>query len=285
MITNKTYNEILTYLRLFATEHMDVFRFESEDEDQMSALTSIEELFPMIFVAPINNLYDYEENEYSMRIYCYDRLTKDRKNIDNARSRTNQILSDLDVWLRKESTLPFETTVISSVYPFSSELMTDVTGWYIDITINVPSYSVCDIPFFNKPVVPLNPCSGTVDINPYLRCTDLKDCPTIIDMKLRIDDNESNAIKAYEMAREIYQGMYIKRNDFFIAINFEEIEDFSYVVPEPFKIDSIDNPDGISFIIAVNGSPYTLGDTISMYDTLEIRPDSVGFIKLNNTKL
>lgn len=165
---NKTYNQIIEYLRLFAKSHIDVERFEEEDEDQMSAITSMDEKFPMMFVTPIGNSFGYQMNDYSLRIYCYDRLTKDRLNNTNIRSKTNQILNDLDVWLRKESTLPFEITETSNAVPFSSELMTDVSGWYIDILIESPSFGVCDIPFKSIPELPsecIKICpDGTVEI-------------------------------------------------------------------------------------------------------------------------
>lgn len=148
---NNTYNLIVEYLRSFATEHFDVNRFIEDDEDQMSSITSMEELFPMIFVTPIYSSFDWEMNEYSFRIYCYDRLMKDRSNSTNIRSKCGQILNDLDVWLRKDHTIPIEITDTTRMYPFSSELMSDVTGWYIDITIDSPSFSVCEIPFDDSP--------------------------------------------------------------------------------------------------------------------------------------
>lgn len=179
---NKTYNEIIAYIRSFSNEHLDVKRFAEEDEDQMSSVTAMDEKFPMIFATPTGNEFDYEINGYTLRIYCYDRLMKDRSNSTNIRSKTNQILNDLDVWLRKESSLPFEIDEISNVTPFSSELMTDVTGWYIDLTIDVPSYSVCNIPFNTLPLIPSYDCDDN-DGDYYLKCRDLIDCPTIIDIK------------------------------------------------------------------------------------------------------
>lgn len=159
----QTYNEIIRYLEEFATQHRDVMRFKEEDEDQMSNLTAMDETFPMMFVTPVDTLFNYDLNEYSLRVYCYDRLMKDRSNSQNIRSKTNLILNDLDVWLRKEHTLPFEITDTTSAVPFSSELMTDVTGWYIEITIDNPSFSVCEIPFIEVPQLPLgvyNPSTG-----------------------------------------------------------------------------------------------------------------------------
>lgn len=193
---NKTYNEIIAYLRSFSNEHLDVQRFAEEDEDQMSSITSMDEKFPMIFATPTGNEFDYEINGYTLRVYCYDRLTKDRENNTNIRSKTNQILNDLDVWLRKESSLPFEIDEISNVTPFSSELMTDVTGWYIDLTIDVPSYSVCDIPFNNLPLIPSYDCDDN-DGDYYLKCGDLEDCSIIKDIQQTIDGIGSNFGNTY----------------------------------------------------------------------------------------
>lgn len=163
----QTYNSIIKYLKEFATQHLDVKRFAEEDEDQMSSITSMEELFPMIFVTPIDSSFDYDLNEYSFRIYCYDRLVKDRSNIQNVRSKTNLILNDLDVWLRKESELPFEVTDVTYAQPFSSELMVDVSGWYIEVRIDNPSFSVCEIPFSNVPELPLGICNDNIDVKKY----------------------------------------------------------------------------------------------------------------------
>lgn len=188
--TNFTYNGLLNILNSFAQAHIDVRRFVAEDVDQMSEITSKEELFPMMFVAPINNIYDWQINQYEVRIYVYDRLLKDRSNINDIRSKTSQILSDLDVWLRKESELPIEISSISIAYPFSSELMTDVTGWYFDVVIDIPSYETCKIPFLNAPVISGFTCD-VVYTNDYLTCQDLVDCPIIQDIQSDIVNIEN----------------------------------------------------------------------------------------------
>lgn len=154
----KTYNEIIQYLELFSSEHLDIFRFVAEQEEQMSEQTTKEELFPMLFVSPITNLFDYQIDEIRLKVFCYDRLMKDRSNIINAQSRTSQILNDLNVWLREESALPFELSFSTNVYPMNSSLMTDVAGWYMEITLSIPSYTICEIPFKNKPIMPINVC-------------------------------------------------------------------------------------------------------------------------------
>jgi hypothetical protein len=69
--------------------------------------------------------------------------------------------------------------------------------------------------------------------------------------------------------------------DFFIGILFENVATWTYIAPQDFIINSIDNPNGINYSIIVNGVVYTLGDVISLYDEVEISGDIVGFLKLN----
>jgi len=177
---NFSYNGILNTLEAFASAHPEIYRFIAEDEDQMSEMTSKDEAFPIMFVAPIDNTYDFQMNEYRLRIYAYDRLMKDRSNVNDCRSRADKILNDLDVWLKEYDQLPFEVDSVSFAYPFSSELMTDVTGWYIEVTIQSPSYSVCDIPFLTPVII----TGYTCDIqytNEFLTCSNLGECETFTD--------------------------------------------------------------------------------------------------------
>jgi hypothetical protein len=73
--------------------------------------------------------------------------------------------------------------------------------------------------------------------------------------------------------------------DFYIAVNYEDVETFTYVAPEDFRINTITNPSALTLTIQVNGSPYTLGNTINFLDVLTIVPNTTGFIKLNCEKV
>lgn len=78
-------------------------------------------------------------------------------------------------------------------------------------------------------------------------------------------------------------GTVMLNNLFYIGVNFEAVQDWNYVAPEAFKINSIDNPDSITYTLTVNTVAYTLGDPISLYDDVQISSVSaVGFLKLNS---
>jgi hypothetical protein len=67
---------------------------------------------------------------------------------------------------------------------------------------------------------------------------------------------------------------------YYIALNFIDLEEFVYIAPESFKINSITNPSSIGVTITINDSPYTLGDNINELDVIKVNVDEVGFIKL-----
>ena len=68
---------------------------------------------------------------------------------------------------------------------------------------------------------------------------------------------------------------------FYIAVNFKVVEEFEYVAPEPFKINTITNPSGLTTTITRNDLSYSLGESINEFDVIKLNVDSTGFIRLN----
>ena len=297
---NFTYNGLLNILESFASEHIDVRRFIAEDLDQMSEMTSKDEQFPVMFVTPTNNIFDWHINQYEVRIYVYDRLIKDRTNINDIRSKTNQIISDLDVWLRKEAELPIEVTSISTSYPFSSELMTDVTGWYVDVVVDIPSYETCNIPFLNEPVITGYTCDILYSNN-YLTCLNVLECDTLTDY---IADEIQEAISGITTENTFVTGGTFSQDTLILERNDGEeviVTGFTYenTVITGFTYDNnntltISDSQGSEFEASINQmSGLTINgnldvDTIDQVDSIDfntsaVSTSAVGRLKWNNT--
>lgn len=289
---NKTYNEIIRYLKEFADKHLDVMRFEEEDEDQMSSVTSMDEKFPMMFVTPTGSSFGYDMNDYSLRIYCYDRLTKDRKNSTNIRSKTNQILNDLDVWLRKESTLPFEITDVTDAQPFSSELMANVSGWYIDVLIDSPSFSVCEIPFSEKPILPLGVCedsvlfekdcsNATVNINDLTWSVSPGGGLTLV-----IEDKSGTTLPVNNNT----PGVLVVED--VVDLKIEVVFSYGVLVVPGIVVDesmvgtitsTYADPNSSPYTIKVNGATQTVPFQLALGDTLEVVSSGMGSVTMIGT--
>lgn len=94
--------------------------------------------------------------------------------------------------------------------------------------------------------------------------------------------NSTGTIVAYPLNEpSSITDIYSKINSFLISLNFLSTDDFEYRANKKFKIVSVDNPDSVTYTISVEGTAYTLGNTINLYDDILVTTDSVGFLNLN----
>jgi hypothetical protein len=182
--TNISYLKLLNIIETFSSSYLGVNRFGSDFYEQFSEFTSKDEAFPILYVTPDVNTYNENTNNFNIRVYCVDRMEKDRSNVSEVLSMTDKVLNDLVVWINDNNfgvdiNLPVNST------PINNPLMDNVIGRYMDMNVFVPSYGECEIPFLTSPVI-----SGyTCDIyytNEYLTCSDLPLCPTIINIESSI---------------------------------------------------------------------------------------------------
>jgi len=94
-----SYNQLTTILESFATAHKQIKRFGSEFKEQLPNLSTEGVTFPYLFVVPINKTSVEFVKTLEVEVYCIDRLRKDRENSSDVVSDTEQILTDLEVWL------------------------------------------------------------------------------------------------------------------------------------------------------------------------------------------
>ena len=95
-------------------------------------------------------------------------------------------------------------------------------------------------------------------------CSDLTGCTIITDLQTSVSTLE---------------------NDFYIMLNFQNVEQFQYRVPEQFVVLNLENPLGLTATLKVNGSAYTTGTTISQFNLFTVDVNSAGYIKLNCKKV
>jgi hypothetical protein len=70
-------------------------------------------------------------------------------------------------------------------------------------------------------------------------------------------------------------------NLYYIGINFQTTDTFTYVAPDKFRINSTQTSPTRTLTIKVNNVTYTLGNTINLFDTVTVETSGVGFAKLN----
>lgn len=246
---------IYKIFKAFAIAHQDIQRIGFEFEEQIDQFVSAEQSYPVLFIVPLPNPFLGKGLvNYGFRVYTLDIIQADRSNVVNLINKTELILRDFVTFFHRDGDAPIYLEQEPTSIPVNNYTTDNCAGHYIDIVVQSKDDFACGIPFSGQPVF----SGGTSDIvfKEFLTCETLGGCTVITDIE--------NQLQL-----------------FYIAVNYTIVEEFEYVAPEPFKINTITNPSGLTVIITNNGSPYTLGEPINEFDNLKVNVDSIGFIKLN----
>ena len=153
-MTNITYIRILNAIELFSKEHLQVKRFASDFPSQMPNFATETEAFPILFVSPTSTIFDMNTTTFTIDVYCFDIIQKDRANINSILSDTNQILSDFNRWILDGDPYGFDIIDISpTAEPIDNALLDYAAGWKMTVTLVASTYGVCEIPFNNMPII------------------------------------------------------------------------------------------------------------------------------------
>ena len=157
-----TYLKMLQLFESFSSAHLEVKRFKSDFLEQMENFGIQGEEYPILYCVPSPSVFGADEftdrNQYTFTFYSVDIINKGRTNINPILNTTSLILNDLHLWL-KDGDLPgVDVLEVSSIQPINNYLLDYVGGWQMSITLDVDSYSVCQIPFSESPIISVSDC-------------------------------------------------------------------------------------------------------------------------------
>lgn len=152
-MANISYIRLLQAVELFSKEHLQVKRFASDFPAQMPNFGTESEKYPILFVSPGTNIFDANVNTFTIDIYCFDIIQKDRSNINTILSDTNLILSDLHRWLLDGDIFGIDIREQVTTLPIDNALLDYAAGWRMTATFDIDTYTICEIPFANEPVI------------------------------------------------------------------------------------------------------------------------------------
>lgn len=174
---NQSYIRVLQAIELFCQEHLQIKKFASDFPSQLPNLATVDEAYPVLFVSPSETIFDVNATRYTIDVYCYDLIQKDRSNINTILSDTNLILNDLKKWMNDGDVFAMENEEIATAVPINNGLLDYAAGWVMTLSIDADTYTVCEIPFNNIPVV--SGITNDVRYERFLTCESLIDCPVI----------------------------------------------------------------------------------------------------------
>jgi hypothetical protein len=179
---NISYIRLLNAFESFSNAHLQIKRFASDFPEQVPNFGTEKENYPILFVSPNNTIFDENANQFTVDVYCFDIIEKDRININTILSDTNTILNDVYRWFKDGEIFGIDViTDTPTCTPINNGLLDYTAGWQMSITFVIDTYGICEIPFNESPVVITEVCD--IVYSQYLTCETLADCQTIIDIQ------------------------------------------------------------------------------------------------------
>jgi hypothetical protein len=124
-------------------------------DDKRAPYLTDQELFPVLYVAPVDVEVGRAHNTHRLRVYVYERLNDaDQDEWENAND-TSLILRDIRVWWNDYGVddILIETDP-TGTFKTDSEL-DNLVGYYAEILFQIPSHGRCDVPVDIEPVPPV----------------------------------------------------------------------------------------------------------------------------------
>jgi hypothetical protein len=141
-------------LQAFADGHGQIQRIYFGADDKRAPLLTDAELFPALYVAPIDVVVGQAHNTHRLRIYVYERLDSGASDEWENANDTSLILRDVRVWwnaygiddilISEDPTGQFKT---------DSEL-DNLVGYFAEFLFEIPSHGRCDVPVSIAPIPP-----------------------------------------------------------------------------------------------------------------------------------
>jgi hypothetical protein len=142
-------------LQAFADGHGQIQRIFFGADDKRAPLLTAAELFPTLYVAPIDVLVGQAHNTHRLRIYVYERLDSAASDEWENANDTSLILRDIRVWWNAYG---IDDILISEdptgTFKTDSEL-DNLVGYYAEFLFEIPSHGRCDVPVDIEPVPPV----------------------------------------------------------------------------------------------------------------------------------
>jgi len=159
---NYTYIKLLQLFESFASAHLEVMRFRSDFLEQLGNFGIQDEQYPILYCVPSPANFNADPfadlNTFTFTFYALDVIQKDRQNINVILNTNSLILNDLHKWLKDGEIPGIDILSTSSIDPVNNYILDYVAGWKMTITMEVETYSVCEIPFENSPIISIESC-------------------------------------------------------------------------------------------------------------------------------
>lgn len=138
--------QIIDKINTFCENHEQIKKFGSDFTEQMGNFATTNELYPFVYLVPQGITPLENTNIYSIDIYCWDIIQKDRSNASTITSDTGLILIDVYRYIKFGSDYSYDILNNPFATPLNNGLLDYTIGHVIRLDIEVGTYCPEDIP-------------------------------------------------------------------------------------------------------------------------------------------
>ena len=140
-----SYIQLINKINAFCSAHYQVKRFGAEFGEQRPNLATESEQYPYVFMSPISGTPNYDLNQITVEITCYDIIQKDRANLNTIVSDCHLILTDLFGYYNQGKDEDI-IALSASQSPLNNYDLDYVAGWSMQITFELEGWCTDAIP-------------------------------------------------------------------------------------------------------------------------------------------
>lgn len=141
-----SYISVINKIKDFCDNHPMVKRFGADFEEQMGNFATLDNKYPIVYVAPVSKFLGEFTHRFTIDIYSWDLIMEDRSNINTCLSDTDLILTD--IWTSFYTGDDYTINVLGfpTITPLNNGLLDYTVGNVMRIDIEVDTYCDSDIP-------------------------------------------------------------------------------------------------------------------------------------------
>ena len=140
-----SYIQLINKIDAFCSAHYQVKRFDAEFGEQRPNLATDSEEYPYVFMSPTSGTPNYDLNQITVDITCYDIIQKDRANLNTIVSDCHLILTDLFGYYNQGKDDDI-IALSASQTPLNNYDLDYVAGWSMTITFELEGWCTDAIP-------------------------------------------------------------------------------------------------------------------------------------------
>lgn len=141
-----SYQALINEITDFYNNHIQVKKVGSDFKEQMFNFATKDEKYPIVFIVPLSANATENTNEFTLEIYCFDIIQKDRENINVILSDCQQILYDLYTYYINSTNYNFDMADAPTFDPLNNDLLDYAAGWVMTATFIVNNWTNCAVP-------------------------------------------------------------------------------------------------------------------------------------------